>query len=132
MNPQKTNLLFEHDWLQRLEELSAKVGEDEIYVRYVFPDGRLDAIGFPPSVDERWIVIPLQSGSHKGSPGAVLRLHLPLEDEAQYRQHEDENGEMYLSVAYLDRPLEGRQVTRLELATKPELLDSAVNAPPIQ
>jgi hypothetical protein len=117
-----------------LHKLIAKVGEGEIYVRYTFPDGRLGTTGFLPSVNERWFVIPLQRQAPSGLADGVLQLHLPPEDTAQYWQYEDENGEMYLSVAYsyLNLPLEDDQVAQIELATTLELLDSEVNAPLLQ
>jgi hypothetical protein len=127
--------LSEHDWVEALDRLSAKVQGKDFYVVYSFPAGNLFATGFQLRVDGQMIRILLQRESRGGSADAVLELFLPAEETAHYRQVVSEEGEMLLWVTYpycthnLHR---GAEKAKIQISTSVELLELVESDAPMQ
>lgn len=94
------SIVFEHEWVEEFHKLATKAGEKDIYIRLLWPFGRLDASGFQPQVRDRTIEILLQRQSPSGSASALLQLSLPEEDSTCYRKKVSGEGEIFLSMTY--------------------------------
>jgi len=120
------------EWAIKVDEMSAKAGERELYVRLLFPGGLVVATGFRPQVSEQGIGIPLQRQSPSGLGSAALTVSLPKLEEGWYRRAVSETGEIYLSVAY---PACGMTIparVELQIATSLDFLDLVTSVAPMQ
>jgi len=128
-------ITYEHEFLNELDKLIAKIGTNEIYFHYESLPADVIASGFRTQVQDRQILISLQLEAPQDEANSVFLFSLPPEDTCQYHEFEDENGDLCLTIAFpycTHRPLNETPISVLRLSTKYALLDHEHSAPVVQ
>ena len=118
--------ISEAEWTAAIEKLARRSEEKEIFVQILWSHANLCASVYRPHISEQTFHAYLrpQSPGDRGDNAINVRLPDPQEDFHEYQIHENETGEIFLSVA--------RDDFELQIATSVEFLVTVTNDTRVQ